>query len=121
MAIADEIYLDNDYYIEVGPIVGLSTTDGSEVLMDGWTDVKAKICTTDEWDATPIDASLEVVLAEEIVSLAGTGVYRGSFEGSSLSTELEPFVDLVVYLHLSRQQDYHVVSPITVRRSRTVA
>jgi hypothetical protein len=122
MAVQDEIYLDNDYYIEVGPIIGLSTTTGAEVLMAGWTDVKAKLCVSADWDDTGIDPSLVVTLDEEIISMAGTGVYRGSFEGSNLSSHLDPtYLDVVIYLHLYRAQDYHVVSPVTVRTGRTIA
>jgi hypothetical protein len=109
MAVHDDLPLDNDYYMEVGPIAYQDIADGLEKLRSGWTDVKAKLCLTAAWDAPAVNASLDVVLAEE----GSTGVYRGAFDGAALSTHMTASLGVKVYLHIYRQQDYHVVSGVT--------
>jgi hypothetical protein len=120
MAIATEIYLDNDFYIEVGPVVGLKVSDGSEEVMTGWADLTARLCLTDDWDETAIDPDVEVILVEASVTppAEGDAIYRGAIEGEQVSAHLAAYLDTTVYLHILKDQDYHTVHPLLVREAR---
>lgn len=109
MAVNDLLPLDNDYFMEIGPITYIDLADGLEKLRTGWTDVKAKLCLTADWDAPAVDVSLDVLCNEE----GTTAVYRGAFDGAALSQHMEASLGVKVYLHIYRQQDYHVVSEVT--------
>lgn len=114
MAIDGIIYLDNDYYVSIGPVNATTVPSGVETLQTGLTDVVAFLSGDNDFDDPAINGALSIVLTEN----GSSGVYRGAFEGSNISTYLALLVNQTIYLHIKRQQDFHVVQTLQVMDSR---
>jgi hypothetical protein len=118
MAIAPELYLENDLILEIGPMTKVDPATGVESLATGLV-VTCLIAATNGIDAAAINAALSITLTED----GATAVYRGSIDGGVLKTHLNtaPYLDAKVYLHFQSGDDFHVVGETTVRSVRAVS
>lgn len=108
-----EIIDDNDY-VEVATIRGLSPTSGQVELYHG-IDVEAFI-TDAENSNTPIGT-----LTFACIEIGDTGQYGLAFDGDDITTSLAAKADgdILYRVIRSTQQNFRVVDPVTYRKTRS--
>lgn len=112
-----EIFLDNDFFLEVSELSKRSVTNGEVEIQTGWVDLTMYLAATDQEDAVALHGSLSQIMVEDGAVL---GTYRGAFAGSNLTAQLSStYPDgTTIHLHVEKGALYHVSEPMIVRHRR---
>lgn len=114
MALAAEIFLDNDFVVSLGPVTTKARTTSSPAILSGAT-VRCYIAATSARTAAPIHAALDFTMTED----GTTGVYHVAIDGSLITTHLAAFIDQEVWFHFTvNGTDYRSRESTTVRAER---
>lgn len=115
MSIAQEIFLDNDFLVSLGPVTQKVRTTDTPTLATGLV-VRCFIANTGARTATPIHADLDWTMTEQ----GSTAVYHLSIDGALITTRLAGFVDQKVWFHFVVDGDYRSACDTTVRAERPI-
>lgn len=109
-----DVYLDNDFDVEIGPLARKNLTTGVDGVATGLV-FRSFISSSQLHTATPVHADLDLTLAER----GSLGIYYGTFEGPDMSEHLAAFVGQVYFRHVVNSAiDYHTVLALKIRDPR---
>lgn len=111
---ADALYLDNDFEVEV-TITRKAAATGAAEAATGLSGLTAHLA------ATPQGAAIHADVTINLSERGTTGIYYGTLQGDDLTTRLTTYLNTTVHLVVTNaNKDVETVTPYVVRRDRII-